>query len=274
VTRDPTLSGVDELLPIGRFARLAGLTIGALRHYDEIGLLRPAQVDAATGYRSYSIDQLPAARAVQRLRALHLSLEDVRVVLNDQGTATLREHAKRVEARIWRLQRIQHRLRHYIERKDELMAEPTAVDVDHRQLGVDLFNHTWALLEREGRTRDDDDEMVYAAHASAYHWLHAEGAGPHNRARSEWQIARVYAVLGRGEPAVHHAQRCLDHCLENGIGDWDLAFAYEALARAQKVAGNEPEFRRNLELARETGARISDPEDRELLEKDVAELAA
>jgi DNA-binding transcriptional MerR regulator len=265
---------MDELLSIGRFARLAGLSIGALRHYDEIDLLRPAYVDTDTGYRSYSGDQIPLARAIQRLRALDLSLEDIRDVLNDDGVSTLEQHAKRVEARIWRLQRIQHRLKHYIERKDALMAEPETIEVDHRQLGVDLFNYTWTLLEKENRTRDEDDEMVYTTHASAYHWLHAEGAGPENRARGEWQISRVYAVLGRGEPAVHHAQRCLDHCLENGIGDWDLAFAYEALARAHKVAGNEDEFRSNLRLARDAGAEIADPEDRELLEKDVAELAA
>jgi DNA-binding transcriptional MerR regulator len=265
---------VAGLLSIGRFARLTGLSIGALRHYDEIDLLRPAHVDAETGYRSYGPDQLPHARAIQRLRALDLSLEDIRDVLNDDGSGTLEEHAKRVEARVWRLQRIQHRLKHYIERKDDLMAEPETMDVDHRRLGVDLFNYTWTLLEKENRTRDEDDEMVYATHASAYHWLHAEGAGPQNRARGEWQISRVYAVLRRGEPAVHHAHRCLDHCVENGIGDWDLAFAYEALARAHKVAGDDDEFRRNLELAREAGAKIADAEDRELLEKDVAELAA
>jgi hypothetical protein len=154
------------------------------------------------------------------------------------------------------------------------MAEPSTADVDHRQLGVDLFNYTWTLLEKANRTRDEDDEMLYATHASAYHWLHADGAEPENRARSEWQISRVYAVLGRGEPAVHHAQRCLDHCLDNRIGDWDLAFAYEALARAHKVAGDDREFRRNLELAREAGAKIADAEDREHLEKDLAELTA
>jgi DNA-binding transcriptional MerR regulator len=265
---------MEELLSIGRFARLTGVSIGALRHYDEIDLLRPAHVDADTGYRSYSSSQLPQARAIQRLRALDLSLEDIRDVLNDDGVETLEEHAKRVEARIWRLQRIQYRLKHYIERKDDLMTEPETMDVDHRRLGVDLFNYTWTFLEKENRTRDEDDEMLSATHASAYHWRHAEGARPENRARSEWQIARVYAVLDRGEPAIHHAQRCLDHCVENGIGDWDLAFAYEALARAHKVAANEEQFNRNLQLAREAGAKIADAEDRELLEKDVSELAA
>lgn len=40
-----------ELLSIGRFARISGLTVKALRHYDDVGLLRPARVDDATGYR-------------------------------------------------------------------------------------------------------------------------------------------------------------------------------------------------------------------------------
>ncbi len=143
-------------------------------------------------------------------------------------------------------------------------------DIDHRRLGIDLFNNVWTFLAKQHRTRDEDDEMLHAAHASAFHWKQV--GAPENRARSEWQCSRVYAVLGRGEPALHHAQRCLDICLENGIGDWDLAFAYEALARAHRVAANDAEYRRNLELARLAGTEIADDEDRELLENAVAEL--
>ena len=151
------------------------------------------------------------------------------------------------------------------------MTELTS-DVDHRRLGVDLFNYTWRFLEKKDRTREDDDEMLNAAHASAFHWRHVEDATPENRARSEWQLSRVYAVLGRGEPAVHHAQRCLDHCRENGIGDWDLAFAYEALARSHRVAGNDEESRRALMLAREAGAEIAEADDREHFEQELADL--
>jgi hypothetical protein len=144
------------------------------------------------------------------------------------------------------------------------------LDVDHRQLGADLFNHTWTLLGKRNRTKAEDDEMLDATHASAYHWSRV-GASE-NFARAHWQISRVNAVLGRGEAAVYHAQRCLDYCLEHGIGDWDLAFAYEALARANRIAGNTAEYERNLALAREAGLAIADAEDREHLEKDLAEL--
>jgi hypothetical protein len=153
------------------------------------------------------------------------------------------------------------------------MAEATS-DVDHRQLGVDLYNYTWTLLEQEDRTRDDDDAMLNATHASAYHWSHAAGAGPQNAARSQWQISRVNAVLGRGEAALYHAERCLEHCTENEVGDWDLAAAYEAVARAQKLLGNDAEFRRNLELGRDALAQIAEAEDREHIEEDLDALGS
>jgi hypothetical protein len=147
-------------------------------------------------------------------------------------------------------------------------------DVDHRQFGVDLYNYTWTLLEKADRSRDDDDEMLNATHASAYHWNHAAETGPQNAARGHWQISRVNAVLGRGEAALYHAERCLQLCTENGIGDWDIAAAYEAVARAHKLAGDDAEFRRNLELGREALAQIANEEDREHIAEDLDALAS
>jgi len=60
----------DELLNIGAFAVATGLSIPALRHYDEIGLLKPAEVDAGTGYRRYGRDQLDRARLICGLRTV------------------------------------------------------------------------------------------------------------------------------------------------------------------------------------------------------------
>ena len=114
--------------------------------------------------------------------------------------------------------------------------------------------------------------MLYSTFASAYHWLRVEGAGPEHRARSEWQIARVLAELGRGDEAIVHARRCLDHCREHGIGDWDLAFAWEALARASRVAGDEETFGESVARARVAGTQIADAEDREHFERSLAEL--
>jgi hypothetical protein len=141
------------------------------------------------------------------------------------------------------------------------------LEIDHRQLGVDLFNATWTLLDNPDRTPDDDEAMVHTAHASRYHWSQASTEATH-QARGEWQLARVYAVLGRGEPAVHHAEQCLAWCGRGEVEDWDLAFAYEALARAHAVAGDSAAAERFKQLAREAGDAIADPEDRAQFDKD------
>jgi hypothetical protein len=127
-------------------------------------------------------------------------------------------------------------------------------------------------METPDRTPEQSDAMIHAAHASRHHWCHASGAGPENLARGEWQCSRVYAVLGRGEPALWHARRVLEICEANGIGDWDLAFAYEGLARAHAVAGNRQEAERHLVLARDAGGKIAEDDDRELLLSDLATI--
>jgi hypothetical protein len=73
---------------------------------------------------------------------------------------------------------------------------------------------------------------------------------------------------------VWHARRCLEICEANGIGDWDLAFAYEALARAGRVAGDRDQAARFLLQAKAAGERIADGEDRELLSGDLATIDA
>ena len=72
--------------------------------------------------------------------------------------------------------------------------------------------------------------MLDAPHASRFHW--GEVGTAVNLARGEWQVSHVYAVLNRAEPALYHARRCLAICEANAIGDFDLAYAYEAIARA------------------------------------------
>ena len=61
---------------------------------------------------------------------------------------------------------------------------------------------------------------------------------PVHWARGEWQCARVYAVLGRAEPALHHAGRCLELATQHDLGPFDLGAAYEAIARAYLIAGD------------------------------------
>jgi DNA-binding transcriptional MerR regulator len=276
-------------LTVGLMARRSGLTVKALRYYDRTGLLRPAAVDGATGYRLYRGDQVAEARLVRLLRSLDLPLEQVRTAVtawkNGDDAAVERlvgEHRRQLDARVTRLRGALHRIDHLLaEGLQAAMTEPdppqattssapgTGSVTDTRLLAAQLFNETWRLLELEGRSRDDDDRMIHTAHASRCHWGQVPGVTPAHLARGEWQISRVYAVLGRPEPALHHARRVLDLCQENGIGDWDLAFAYEALARARAVAGDTAQARRYTDQALAAAKDIAEDNERELVLADL-----
>lgn len=88
----------DDLLSIGAFARRVGLAPSALRFYDDCGVLRPARVDAVTGYRRYGAGQMARAVRLRRLREAGLPLVDVAVVLDgpeDAARGVLRAHLER-----------------------------------------------------------------------------------------------------------------------------------------------------------------------------------
>ena len=130
----------------------------------------------------------------------------------------------------------------------------------HRRLAAILFNGTWELLEKKKRTKEESDTMIHMAHASRYHW--GVVGGPKQLAIGEWQISRVYAVLGRPEPALFHAERSLEICKANAIEDFPLAYAYEALARAFAIAGKERPRTACLRLAKLAGAKIREADER------------
>lgn len=87
------------MLTIGRFADATGLTVKALRHYDEIGLLIPAHVDPQNSYRHYAEEQIVDAVTIRRLRALELPLDEIASLLTadeDGFRAGLAAHGYRV----------------------------------------------------------------------------------------------------------------------------------------------------------------------------------
>ena len=117
--------------------------------------------------------------------------------------------------------------------------------------------------------------MLHAAHASRYHWSRA--GDPHEAPRlavGEWQCSRVYSVLGRGEPAVHHARRSLALAEMGLTEDWVYAAACEAMARAAKVSGDRAAFEEWRERATAATAAITEQDEREVIEGDLATLGA
>jgi hypothetical protein len=152
-----------------------------------------------------------------------------------------------------------------------MQAESWSLDPgDERKLAASLFNRVWALLDKPDRSADEDNEMIHTAHASRHHW--GVIGGPTQWARGEWQCSRVYAVLARPEPAMYHARRCLVLSTEHGLGPFDLGAAHEAIARSYQVAGDPAKAAEHVALARDGAAKITDDEDRAILDADLADL--
>jgi DNA-binding transcriptional MerR regulator len=95
---------MSALLTIGEFAQMTHLSVKALRHYDDVDLLRPAQVDNSSGYRRYATAQVPIAQVIRRFRDLDMPLEEIRTVLNAPDVAV------RDQAIVAHLERMQEAL--------------------------------------------------------------------------------------------------------------------------------------------------------------------
>jgi DNA-binding transcriptional MerR regulator len=99
---------MSALLSIGEFSRLTHLSVKALRHYDDVGLLAPIHVDPATGYRHYASAQVPTAQLIRRFREMDMPIEQVRAVLDapDLGTRdeTIVAHLQRMQQSLERTQ--------------------------------------------------------------------------------------------------------------------------------------------------------------------------
>ena len=135
-------------------------------------------------------------------------------------------------------------------------------NVNHKALAIEAFNKTWEYIDLKTRNNEETLEMIHLAHASRYHWGFV--GTELNKGRGEWQISRVYSISSLGESALLHAQRYLDICLKNNYMDWDIAFAYEGMARAYAIAGKNADCEKYIKLAKEAGEHIKEKGDKDL----------
>jgi len=119
------------MFTIGEFSRATHLSVKALRHYDDIGLLVPADIDPSTGYRRYQAAQVPSAHLIRRLRDLEMPLPDVGEVLSapDAGArdAVITAHLERMESTLARTQQTVAALRSLLTRAPETAIERRTV---------------------------------------------------------------------------------------------------------------------------------------------------
>jgi DNA-binding transcriptional MerR regulator len=149
-------------LTVGQFAQVTHLSVKALRHYHDVGLLIPTSIDPDTGYRYYRLDQVPSAQVIRRLRDLDMPVADVKAVLaagdTAQRNALISAHLRRLEDRLDQTQRVVSSLRALL----DPMTPDTAIE--HRTVPA-----TRAIGIQEMVGRDD----AFAWFQGAFGELHA-----------------------------------------------------------------------------------------------------
>ena len=136
-------------------------------------------------------------------------------------------------------------------------------------MGIEMNIQTWNLLERKNRNEQDDMRMVVFAQASLYHWRKSYEFEPINEQRGQYTLSRVHAILGKGKEALAYAEETSKLTIEQDLKDFDLAYSYEALARANAALGNKKECVKWLEKAQVTGTLIQREEDKKYFVSDL-----
>ena len=139
----------------------------------------------------------------------------------------------------------------------------------HREFAVTTHNAIWPVLDKDDPSDEELEEAMHMAHTSRYHWSKAGTIV--NIARAEYMISRVYSAMGRAEPALFHAERCMELTEEakesdESFQDWDIPFADEVLARAHRIAGNKKECSKYRALAQKETDALEGEQDRKTVQ--------
>lgn len=159
------------MFTVGEFARIAQVSKRLLRYYDEIGLLKPIQIDEQSGYRLYSAEQMPNLNRILALKELGLTLDQIRRMLNDnisldemQGMLLLKksEIEQQLQAELQRIRKIESRLQSIRDTQSEtplnvIIKETSAQAVLSLRTiiadfedGIDIFNQVRKTLPAKG----------------------------------------------------------------------------------------------------------------------------
>lgn len=173
------MAAMTELLSIGAFSRMTFLTVKALRHYHDEGLLEPATVDAHSGYRYYRPEQVLTARLIRRLRELDLPVDQVRAALAAPDEASRNEvivaHLERMSRQLEQTRETVESLRRMLSGGDALLEvrerdEPALTTVAIRAVvsgeevfswWLDAFTELHRALRTAGADRSGPDGALF-----------------------------------------------------------------------------------------------------------------
>jgi len=152
------------------------------------------------------------------------------------------------------------------------MGEDPASDIpsQHRVMAVKLYNHTWSLLDEPNRTTDQDREMLGAAFGSMYHW--SVIGDEKNFAVSDWQVARVLAMVGQTDLAQQFADQALRRAVDGNLGPFLIGCGHEVLARVAAAKSDDDARKNHLARADDILSIIEDQEERDVLKADLDSL--
>lgn len=147
---------------------------------------------------------------------------------------------------------------------------PEEITRSHRWHAIECNNLAWRLSDEPSRDPLQDQDMLNAAHASAFHWAKV---GPElHKARANMLLAHVHAALGMGRSAMAYAQQSFDEISAHQPPDWEIAFLHAVLSHAAFAAGEGDLHQSHYRKARECGEAIADPEDKEIFFKTFSHL--
>jgi hypothetical protein len=145
--------------------------------------------------------------------------------------------------------------------------------INHRKLAVGYFNAAWDLIDLRERTAAQDRDMVGIALTSRQHWVEAGGTDE-NLSVADWQVAHAASLAGFGQVALSFAQAAVDRADSSDVPTWLKASTHEGLARAYAALGETVSFDREVAVARALLETVSDRDDRELVESQLASIPA
>ena len=231
------------MLRIGEFARRGRVSVKALRHYEAIGLLKPTHVDAATGYRSYAADQLDDLHRLMVLRALGLSLERIRQVLQDDPSPERMRRllderraavARRIDAEQAQLAAIEARIRHLEGDRDAapgaVVRDVPAAFVASLRRVVPDYGVVDSLFDEIARALPDSARI--AGHGAVWHHC-----APHKRQIDCEALVLLERPVSVRNIRLYRLPACRAACVVHPSDEEDFA---SARAAAKAAVANQP----------------------------------
>ena len=130
----------------------------------------------------------------------------------------------------------------------------------HRFFSAECFNKTWSFIDRKKRTPREKNEMIATSFASLWHWMQRPDHTSENFSVAYWQLSRVFSLAKEPFNALKYGKLCLASSKGKDIKPFYLAYAYEALARAEMAAKNKKKMKEYRKKAEETAEKIQNSE--------------